>query len=753
VNLDFFSMNGGKRRTKFARAQLRPMGSIAPGPDRALVKRGRWLRLLILAIAAPLTAVLVHGSGPAFSYRLGQRAEREIRVRVPEFNRRNQIKTNALRQAAADSVKPILFNDPAPIRSLAARLQDLLEVIAKSSKYEDIPEALRTSWSLSRSAYDDLKEACDTPQRLEETRNRIDRAFIPLIRDGVLGPQALPISEESSSMLSIRSTEDPAGSYRSVARREVESLRIGKADEPVGKAFIASFASPETGRTLWSLIAEKLVGSPTLIYQDALTLKARQEAQRSVKDLFDVYRRGEVLVEQGEEISEEQLLLLWMEHETALRAQTWGERVRRAGGVFLLVAAMFALMATMVHRQEPRIACQTRRVATLCALAVTTIACVRLIAQQSWDAELIPVAVAGMILAIAYKPRFALMMTFAFSILTALTLGTGIGPFLVLMGGTSAGVLTLQEVRTRTKLIKVGAITALGYFTLTWATGLWENQPSALIFSTAAWRGCWGLMAGFLLGGSLPFIENAFGIVTGISLLELGDISHPLLQELVRRAPGTYNHSVTVATIAEAAVERIGGDALLVRVGAYFHDIGKMLKPRYFIENQAGADNRHDNLSPAMSTLIIIGHVKDGVVLARQHHLPEPIIDLIEQHHGTTLVEYFFREATRRGHDDPDAADVSESAFRYPGPKPKTKEAAVMMITDAVESASRTLSEPTPARLENLVREIIDKRLRDDQFDQCSLTLNEIAIIRESLIKSLIGIYHGRVKYPEQRTA
>jgi hypothetical protein len=258
-------------------------------------------------------------------------------------------------------------------------------------------------------------------------------------------------------------------------------------------------------------------------------------------------------------------------------------------------------------------------------------------------------------------------------------------------------------------------------------------------------------MTGFFLGGSLPFIESAFGIVTGISLLELGDITHPLLQELVRRAPGTHNHSVTVGTIAEAAAERIGANSLLVRIGAYFHDIGKMLKPHYFVENQAGAANRHANLAPAMSTLIIVGHVKDGVDLGRQHHLPEPILDLIEQHHGTTLVEYFYREAARRA--DPETSAVQESAFRYPGPKPQSKEAGVLMISDCVESASRTLDEPTPARIDRLVNELIQKRLEDGQFDECGLTLSEIAEIRESLIKSLIGIYHGRVKYPEQRTA
>ena len=248
-------------------------------------------------------------------------------------------------------------------------------------------------------------------------------------------------------------------------------------------------------------------------------------------------------------------------------------------------------------------------------------------------------------------------------------------------------------------------------------------------------------------------IENALGIVTGISLLELGDNTHPLLQELVRRAPGTHNHSITVGAIAESAAERIGANALLVRIGAYFHDIGKMLKPHYFVENQVGPTSRHAKLAPAMSTLIIIGHVKDGVDLGRQHHLPEPIIDLIEQHHGTTLVEYFFHEANRRNGDNPDASPVARERLSLPGPQAADQEAAILMVADAVESASRTLSDPAPARLEGLVSDLVDKRLRDGQFDECGLTLREIAEIRECLIKSLIGIYHGRVKYPEHRTA
>jgi putative nucleotidyltransferase with HDIG domain len=250
----------------------------------------------------------------------------------------------------------------------------------------------------------------------------------------------------------------------------------------------------------------------------------------------------------------------------------------------------------------------------------------------------------------------------------------------------------------------------------------------------------------------LPFIERVFDVQTDISLLELGDVQHPLLQELVRRAPGTYNHSINVASIAETAADAIGANGLLVRVGAYFHDIGKMLKPSYFVENQGPEGNRHESLQPAMSTLVIIAHVKDGADLARQHYLPQSIIDFIEQHHGTTLVEYFYRREAQRLKDDPDASELDETTFRYPGPKPQTREAGVLMLADVVESASRALVDPTPARIESLVHDLAMKRLLDGQFDECGLTLSELRTIEDSLVKSLTAVYHGRVKYPEHQT-
>lgn len=746
-------MSFGKRRPRSSRAQLRDFSPTTLQQGRLARRRDRVARLLVVGVAVIATAVLVHGPGPPFIFRAGQRPDRDVRVNVPIFRWLDSIKTTSKRQAEADGVPPSLVNDPAPLRDLFDRVDDLVEAVPKAATPEALPDDLRATWSVPPALFEDLRAATSTPDRLKDVRRRLAAAFDPLIRDGVLGPNSLPRQEEASRAFLVRSAGQEPSEARPVASDRVARERMVRPDGPVFAEFVGAFETPRLGQGLFNLVTEGLAGAPTLTFDDRATAERRDEVRRRVGDVYVPYKRGEVLVEQDKEIGPQHILLLKKEHEAAVSGLTLEAKARRAGAIVVIVAAVFSLIGFYVVRHEPKVAGDLRRIANVCGLIVGAMALVRLLGNESWDAELVPVAIAAMILAVAYNPYFALMVSFGLCALTSLSLGGEIGHFLVLMGGTAAGVLTLDEVRTRTKLIKVGATAALGYFLLTWAVGLWQDQATGLILKDSLWRAGWGLMAGFFLGGSLPFIETGFGIVTGISLLELGDVTHPLLQELVGRAPGTHNHSITVGSIAEAAAERIGADALLVRIGAYFHDIGKMLKPHYFVENQAGGASRHTNLAPAMSTLIIIGHVKDGVDLGRQHHLPEPIIDLIEQHHGTTLVEYFYHEATRRSGADPDGSAIPEGAFRYPGPRPQTREAAILMVSDCVESASRTLSDPTPARVEGLVRDLIAKRLADGQFDECGLTLREIGEVRESLIKSIIGIYHVRVKYPEQRTA
>jgi len=465
------------------------------------------------------------------------------------------------------------------------------------------------------------------------------------------------------------------------------------------------------------------------------------------------YESGSVLAVAGQPLDEDQVRLLRREHEAAVAQLSVGQKLSRVAAVVGAILALLAVCAVYVQRRQRRLVVSLKQLLTMLVLAVLSVqaACW---AADPWRAEIVPLLLFGQITAIAYRQELALLFSGVVALVVVLGLGGGLGSLLLLLGVTAAAVLQLGRIRNRSKLIYVGFLAGLLAFLLSFGVAVLKMRPVEWPLVAEAGRyGLWTLAAGFLMTGLLPFIERVFGVLTEISLLELGDVSHPLLQELVQRAPSTYNHSITVGSIAEAAADAIGARGLLARVGAYYHDIGKMLKPEYFIENQPPDANRHESLIPAMSTLVIIAHVKDGADLARQHKLPEAIIDFIEQHHGTTLVEYFFGRAHQQSESDPNGTEVDESTFRYPGPRPQTKEAAVLMLADAVESACRSLVDPAPARIESLVREVADRRLNDGQFDESDLTLRELRTIENSMIKSLIANYHGRVKYPGQRTA
>jgi putative nucleotidyltransferase with HDIG domain len=393
--------------------------------------------------------------------------------------------------------------------------------------------------------------------------------------------------------------------------------------------------------------------------------------------------------------------------------------------------------------------------------------------KDPWRAEVLVISLAAFTAVIAYGRSLGLILMLVITLIATLISGWSVGELVVLWAAAGSIVLFTGRIRNRTRLMVVGLCAAAIVFLATLAAMLMEDQiltvsmvrgsqnasagtASAVSFRMPYWmtplfrNSLFALLAGALMTGLLPLVERAFEAMTDLSLLELGDASHPILRQLAQKAPGTYNHSINVAALGEAAADHIGANGLLVRVGAYFHDIGKMFQPQYFVENQSPGSNPHDGLQPAMSTLIIVAHVKDGADLARQHHLPQSVIDFIEQHHGTTLVEYFYKRAAKRLKDSGIEDELSDIDYRYPGPKPQTREAAVLMLADAVESAARTLVEPTPSRIQGLVEDLANRRLADGQFDECQLTLHQLAEIRLSLVKSLIAIYHGRIKYPTQ---
>jgi len=496
-----------------------------------------------------------------------------------------------------------------------------------------------------------------------------------------------------------------------------------------------------------------------LVYDQNATSKRSLTAAEETETQYDFFSADSVLVPAGAQITADNQPLLQHEFQAYEAAMSGTERTLKVVGAAVMLTGLVVLMGLYIAGAEPELLSDPTQLLALIGMMAVAVGTSRLLSADPWRAEIIPVMATAIVVAIVHNRVLAILVAFSLSIMVSLATLERLDHFVAMMVLCVTVIIPLKTVSSRTTVIKIGFAAALVGFVTVWSLRLiqahsipdfWQN--SAILMESLV-LAAWALVCCFLVAGVLPFIESAFGIVTDISLLELTNVSHPLLQELARRAPGTYNHSLSVATIGEAAADAIGANGLLVRVGAYFHDIGKMLKPEYFIENMVeGQQNQHDNLTPAMSALIIIGHVKDGSELAEQHNLPQHLIDFVEQHHGTTLVEYFYHEATARADDD-HRTDAEEATFRYPGPKPQSRETGVMMLADAVESASRTLSEPTPKRIQSLVREITLKRLLDGQFDECGLTMSELRVVQESIVKTLLAVYHGRIKYPDQKTA
>jgi hypothetical protein len=356
----------------------------------------------------------------------------------------------------------------------------------------------------------------------------------------------------------------------------------------------------------------------------------------------------------------------------------------------------------------------------------------------------------AIILTIAYDSRFAFGMSLFYCILAcfaAVDKITNIELFLTMMAGVISCCFSLREIRDRMKLIKVTTMASVMVFITAAVLGVIRGAKVGDIFLDAGKAAAVTIAVGVVIQGFLPLIEKIFGIATSMTLLDYSDANQPLLKKLAMEAPGTFSHSLLIGSIAESAAETIGANGLLCRVGAYYHDIGKINKPPYFVENQMGSASRHEQLSPAMSQLVIVGHVKDGIEIAKEFSLPTVLRQFIETHHGTTLIEYFYNQAKKQQGDKDKT--VSESEFRYPGPKPQTKEAAIVMLSDTTESAARSISDLTPAKAEVVVHNMAMKRLQDGQFDECDLTLRELSMIEASIAKTIAAHHHGRIAYPK----
>jgi cyclic-di-AMP phosphodiesterase PgpH len=364
---------------------------------------------------------------------------------------------------------------------------------------------------------------------------------------------------------------------------------------------------------------------------------------------------------------------------------------------------------------------------------------------------LFPAAMGGMLIKILIDEKLAILSSIIFSIFGSILFNEGVSGTLnfsvgiYILFSALAGVLFLSGQNQRSKILQAGSLAAaVNLFTI-WALMFLPNgQFSGLEYGyyilTAIFS---GIGSAVLTMGLLPLLETSFGILSTMKLIELSNPNHPLLRKILMEAPGTYHHSVMVANLADAACEAIGANGLLARVGCYYHDIGKTKRPNFFIENQMHHDNPHDRLQPDKSANIIISHVTDGSSILKKYNMPKEIIHIAEQHHGTTLLKFFYHKALQ------DGEEVNEEDYRYPGPKPQTKESAIVGIADSVEAAVRSLNQPTPETIESLVKKIVSDRLQDGQLNECELTLKELETVTHSFCETLKGIFHSRIEYPE----
>lgn len=498
-------------------------------------------------------------------------------------------------------------------------------------------------------------------------------------------------------------------------------------------------------KLMWSIVSQEL--KPNMFYNSKLSEERMQDAVASVAEYRTHISKGQVIVRAGDMITEQQLLEL-----RAFGLNRDPSGISGIIGHIIVLAFIFALYFLYIHFFRPEMFSRPKMlllqgIIALIVIALTWIL-VNFINAASFSGYLAPVAAGSLLTAFLFDRRTSIFV----SILLSLTVGiiTGLKfnflAFALLMGMVS--IFSVFRLSQRNDQMRAAILNSMAGFML--AGGL-EMMLTPAVWSNVMVAALIGFMNGIsssvIAGGLLPLLEEPFGIVTEPKLIELANPSHPLLKRLLIEAPGTYHHSIMVGNLAETAAEAVGGSPLLARVGAYYHDIGKLKRPYFFIENQMGVENPHDKLTPRLSTLVIVSHTKDGAEMARLYRLPEEIRNIIRQHHGDTTLTYFYRRALDMNEKN---ENILESDFRYSGPRPQSKEAAIVMLADSVEAALRSMGNPTSGVVEDLINRIIREKIQDGQLNRCDLTMREIDSISVSFMRVLTGLFHTRIEYPDE---
>lgn len=728
-------------------------------PAFAFVRRRgvSWAISYVVLFGLGATLVIV----PSLEYRgwrAGQLATSAVVSRA-EFEVQDKTASEQRQLVAAEEVPPPFALNGTYLTGLRNRLQGL-QAFMDNDTVESIPPTALQGVELTQAALEELhryRQYAD-PARVwtEDTQAFFRRlASVPVVKDveyelisehkGVWSPSVRGVGDS----LGLGDITIGQTIYRLGADRDALTVRVR---EMCDESFSPSLAA---------VVQAMIVGDREPFYElNRAAYATAQEAARNdpANQIMSTIYPGRLLISPGDRINESQLILLDLES----RAFAQGKQNRwlwlsRFGVLTLCMGCGLGLWGYLYAFRRRIVENPTRGVAMLVTLLLALAAATNLTAADPsylFATATLPTMLVAMIFCVVYDQRTALAMSVMHGFLLVVALRLPPSFALVILGGVGVAVAMLPDVRSRSQMLRVGlaaGATMAGLSIAAMAVSYPIHLPEVRgrIPVNALLAGVSGIAAGMIVHAliSLDALERMFSVTTALTLKDLNDASHPLLQRLAQDAPGTYQHSLRIADMAEAGAEAIGADGLLCRVGAMYHDIGKVNKPQYFIENQAEGPNRHQKLSPAMSLLIIVGHVKDGIEMARQARLPQQIRHFIESHHGTTLVEYFYHAAKTKSESE-HSGEVDEFQFRYPGPKPQTREAGIMLLCDATEAAARSLDEPTAVRLEQLVRAISKKRLMDGQFDDCPLTLADLARVEDAITKILCAAYHGRIKYP-----
>jgi len=486
--------------------------------------------------------------------------------------------------------------------------------------------------------------------------------------------------------------------------------------------------------------------TPNLVYSPEETLGNQNLARQSVPSKRK-FTRGEKIIDQGERVTEEQALFL--DRLTSLIRERGGGnltgKITRGFVRALLVIMALGLFVWLGSIHFPLVLRSLRSVATLTVILAMFLAGASFaLGRPSVGPLGVPILLLSLLTTVLFRDRVGYVITLlAMSLLSVLPDIRAIHAFAWFTLGMVT-VISVRRIQKRNQFYKTILLLTFLSVVLIFLEHSGAGGSRSESYLVGLFAPVLSVAFGLFL---LPVVEPLVGVCSDLTLLELSDLNHPLLQRMALEAQGTYHHSQVVGQLAEHAARAIGANSLLARVGALFHDIGKMQKPEYYVENQSPELNKHDELSPSMSALVIAAHVKEGIELGRKWHLPQAVLDFIPEHHGTMVMEYFYHKAL----NNEDSSPVKVDDFRYPGPKPHSRETAILMLADAVEAATRSLAKPTPSRIREITKQIIDKRMLSGELDNSGLTLSDLARIRESFIPLLTGIHHARIVYPGQK--